>query len=734
MDAYVSGLRDAGVNIWQDKSGAATGIPFSTKWFDVIKEALYLSSGAIIFESQNWKDSTPCQNELDLILQCNIPHVKLKVEEIYSDLDKTIQEVNEFYRNKVDTYENLTRTQLLSSAYEYSTGVDPYQLLEHTKGLSRTITYLITDLRAMSKYVRTHSFEGLDPKISESMTKFIEFAKKAMLRRAGVMLAGGILGLAAMITMYSGYQAMSEGMAKNENVYNGDAVSGQIAELREIDPLLAMEKAGSMNEDYLQVSSYFSLGMNAARLNDVRLPQAVKLSGGKEDIDVQASPEENSSSLYSAEMIKTSGSLVLTRFSDGASWTVNAPAAVEITAWNENGTHLAFACGSKIYVYDPSGYGTPIALEENFEKVASLRFIENNGTTCVEAVTERGTVLTWEDPLPENETQSSGINYGIFLHNTEAPTAVYVSDGGLVINQNGQISAISAPSECVLVSEGMAVSADNSLAAVICTKEDAYGIVCFDLNAKTVKWQTDSDVRIPGLCFSKDGSRLFGAAFGCTAVSLDAETGEISYESQPYYFQNIARWGDKLILTDYYGYAGLFDEDLTLVKELGRTNYAYMPCFSLAVAEKKGYMFTVNRGGGFTSYNERVNLNADSENLFIIPEMDRTAANTAVAVSADERYTAFGYPNGIVRIYEVDQMYLNHEIQAFGSAVSALQFSEDGTKLYVLNESGNIRALELDHYELSSDLPAMQRNWKAMLNRLEEKYEAYWSGLEKGGE
>ena len=40
VDLFVAGLREAKVNVWQDKSGAGTGIPFSTKWFDVIVEAL----------------------------------------------------------------------------------------------------------------------------------------------------------------------------------------------------------------------------------------------------------------------------------------------------------------------------------------------------------------------------------------------------------------------------------------------------------------------------------------------------------------------------------------------------------------------------------------------------------------------------------------------------------------------------------------------------------------------
>ena len=63
VDRFAAALREKGYQIWQDKSGAGTGIPFSTKWFDIITEALYSAQGAIIFRSENWERSTPCKNE-----------------------------------------------------------------------------------------------------------------------------------------------------------------------------------------------------------------------------------------------------------------------------------------------------------------------------------------------------------------------------------------------------------------------------------------------------------------------------------------------------------------------------------------------------------------------------------------------------------------------------------------------------------------------------------------------
>ena len=71
VDFFVQRLKEEGYNIWQDKSGAESGIPFSTKWFEVITEALYTAEGAIIFNSSAWAESKPCAKEYELINRCN---------------------------------------------------------------------------------------------------------------------------------------------------------------------------------------------------------------------------------------------------------------------------------------------------------------------------------------------------------------------------------------------------------------------------------------------------------------------------------------------------------------------------------------------------------------------------------------------------------------------------------------------------------------------------------------
>ena len=79
VSAVAEGLRSRGIEVWQDISGKASGIPYSTKWFEVIQEALFSSAGAVIFTSDQWEKSDPCKKEFELIRALDIPYKMVSV-------------------------------------------------------------------------------------------------------------------------------------------------------------------------------------------------------------------------------------------------------------------------------------------------------------------------------------------------------------------------------------------------------------------------------------------------------------------------------------------------------------------------------------------------------------------------------------------------------------------------------------------------------------------------------
>ena len=79
VSAVAESLRSRGIEVWQDISGKASGIPYSTKWFEVIQEALFSSAGAVIFTSEQWEKSDPCKKEFELIRALDIPYKMVSV-------------------------------------------------------------------------------------------------------------------------------------------------------------------------------------------------------------------------------------------------------------------------------------------------------------------------------------------------------------------------------------------------------------------------------------------------------------------------------------------------------------------------------------------------------------------------------------------------------------------------------------------------------------------------------
>jgi len=91
-----------------------------------------------------------------------------------------------------------------------------------------------------------------------------------------------------------------------------------------------------------------------------------------------------------------------------------------------------------------------------------------------------------------------------------------------------------------------------------------------------------------------------------------------------------------------------------------------------------------------------------------VKSREHVDSNTAAAVSADEEFVAFGYPDGMIRIYETAQLYMACERRLIGEAVSALQFAPDRSSLYVLGESGTIYTLEIPPAAVTENLEDMQ--------------------------
>ena len=735
VNAVAEKLRGKGVEVWLDVSGSGTGIPFSTKWFDVIVEALHMSSGAIIVASESWKRSVPCMKEFDIIRKCDIPFFEITPLSMEADVDALCAEIERFVSEEVDTPANSIRTSLFASAYEYKAGVNPYQIIKNTSGAFYSFFNILNEYRRSNKLVRERKYERTNPGMFPYIRKYLAFLRRTLLIRMSTVIALLLAVLTGIIFILAIPPALEEASAHNQNTYYGQYAAARIGNAATADPIQAIGMAEGLGQDHLSVTSFHSLSVSAARLMDSKLPVKVLIGKGDAYDSILAAAATDSSALFEAAP-SNAGGMIITELSTGKERYVNTSASVQNIAWSNDGTVLAFSTGSGVCVYDAVGKGAPVFLSENYEQVSRLKILDIGGVLHVAALTERDTAILWKSPFDSRRNPVRSTDYGVFLE-SDNPTVVYVDGRDVIINDALRERTLLdvVPAEYgEIASPYYAVSSDGSKLAFICRNEDRTRIICLDLNSGRIIADVPTDYDATSVTFSADGTEIFASANGCAIIRIDIARGSAEYgRYDDLYFANIVPYGDRYLLTDYSGMCCVFDK-MVMIRDMGVVNYMGVPFFSLAVNEEAGYLFTVNRGAGTTLGCGRLNLKTGAINLFVVPELSKVDANTAVALSGDGAYVAFGYPDGTVRIYDQEHMYLLFESKCVGESVSALHFGSDNAVLHILGSTGTVYARQLSEFIKPEDLDSMRANWQNAIRRLDGMREAYYGGITRGSE
>ena len=732
VDAFVKDLRDNGYNIWQDKSGAGTGIPFSTKWFDVIIEALYIAEGAIIFHSDDWEKSIPCKKEYEIIKKCGLPLLTLEIASIYHSHDNALGTVKNTLVPQLTDQENILRTKLLSRSYSFKQGVDPYLLIDDIKGVSiRKCIRCIQEVLAMNSLIKSKKYELIDPEMFPYMQRYTNFAKKAMLRRLTGILIGGVVALLAIIFVFVTVYTIPKTMEEQRDLYQSMAVSGEIDQALKNDPIYAMEKACNYDAEDLTASAFFSLNEKALQIESCHLPEMVRINVDRDKLGEMSffddSPEKKS--VYEIQVSSHLGSIVITNQRTKNARTLNTPAHIDGYSWNEDGNQLLFWSGSRLFVYDPAGKGAPIELDECFQRIERAVFFQKGKESKILAFTESDTLLSWANPLPDKKVSRNGIEFGCFINNTEMPSAIYIYDGQIILNKNNTETVIECELGGAIQAYGYSLSHDGTKIALISNGGDKKRIVVISISSGTIDMVIEPPVDPTAVLFGNGDRCLFASSSGAGLMRIDLKTGNVQCSETKGYYHNLGNFGDYIVLTDYYGNAMLLNDDLQQVDEYWGINTFGVPFADLGIAEQKGFLFGVNRGAGETVGCARYNLITKEKDFFLIDRTNQVAANTAVAISPNEEYVAFGYPDGTIRLFETDTMYLALRYNGIGEAVSAIQISEDNSIISILGESGSIYTFKIPSLTPNDSIEAIQYNWNSLQQTFVEMGSEYYESV-----
>ncbi len=436
VNAVTALLREAGLSVWQDISGKGSGIPFSTKWFSAIEEALHTSAGAVVFDSEYWQNSIPCRKEHDIVKQLHIPCHTVNVSQALPAEDAA-RAITAWANTEVyGPEENELRTWLLSSLNAQRTSRSLNTGIPHCKDKAEAQQFL-QRLEAAGNLAKTYHFDTEQPKLYKEVERFIQKAKRITLwdriKKPLALAAAAllILGIVLANVLYSKERTRTN--QHLEALRSLDTIHSAL-EASETKALELMVNDSSNYGDYI-----YLLFENYADALDSVFPCEFYQAGSKEAEAVTMTEEQMYTEKYEPVTSGTSGNVKILKESgiegvpnEATAFTVACPP--ESMAMHER--FLALAAGQKVYVIDMASGRDAVQLSGSYRHIEKVRF-DDKGRIC--AVTDAGDVYVWDNPIEaiilENAPNCVMFEQyesadGRFLVSYEPDGTVYVKDRG----------------------------------------------------------------------------------------------------------------------------------------------------------------------------------------------------------------------------------------------------------------------------------------------------------------
>lgn len=433
VSAVAEGLRSRGIEVWQDISGKASGIPYSTKWFEVIQEALFSSAGAVIFTSEQWEKSDPCKKEFELIRALDIPYKMVSVAGEEADspaaeerlsTEEAAEMIAEWSAQEVyGNAANMDRVWMLSMIWNQRTkygalaGI-PYfrkrkdskeflERLERCRAISEEKGFperlekcrvIVTDDAGQehAEQERSGQQQAQKPEKSDEVERFLKKARRrtitGLIMRPLIVVVI-ILLIAGSVAVNWGYSVQRD---RSRQHLQALTIMEQIRALMNSDEKQAL---AAMGQENLEFGEYVTLLYEAyAQILSREFPAEVLAADTDEAKNISSIPEQKSAGGYTVELSDTSGvARVYTEVKeDGSRRMLALSVSDKPQDWAAQDGYLALAAGKNAYVHDLQHGNAAVQLygcDGEIEKVC----FDEEGRIC--AVTDSGKVCVWENPI-----------------------------------------------------------------------------------------------------------------------------------------------------------------------------------------------------------------------------------------------------------------------------------------------------------------------------------------------
>ncbi|MDO5118714.1 MAG: toll/interleukin-1 receptor domain-containing protein [Coriobacteriales bacterium] len=723
----VQELRRRGLEVWQDVSGGRSGIPYSTKWFSQIEDAIHTASGALIIDSPTWRESSACSDEQNMIASCRLPVCTIEASRLLTEFGQVVQEVMDWFRTDVDTDDNEYRTVLLTRSFRYDKRGGGRDLVPKTKGPRETLTAL----RELGE-VKEDLVE-FDDDVVQSCLRYCSYARRVLLVRVICAALIALVGAAAIPVAkgaFDVYQGITDSSDKNAQAA---AYASFLRAETKTDPAYALyllDDEAALGvfdpEEHFIIMQQAMMGLYATNY-----PSGYWKAGSAEATQASSYVQSQVAD-DSLVTVRTDGRVLVHNATTGADESFLVDGKPDAWCTSASGGEVVVAADHLAYVYVIGSLVEPAVLRGNMERIESVGM---DGRT-IYALTERGNVVTWENPFLPSVTQRPGsaVTNAVVAEGAHGPVAAFIDGQQLVLSADGTEHMVDlAPYGAIQQYFSFSPEADR-LAVLVRDDAGANAVCVVEVPSGRVLNSYALDVPVYGLCFAKDGASVVLARSdygGIACVSLADGTVTYSEESGLIGY-NVVPYRDGYVLSDVYGEYVLYNAQMKLASDVLLLMSVNVPARQVAVCDNQGFAFTAHRGGNHMMGCTRVRLADGTYSMITVPTNDGMVSNTSVATSADGSLVALGYPDGSINVWDAQHLDMVYWQRQLAEQVSAVAFSGDGRTLYALGGTGSVYTFDLgsalDFYD-SNDYPGTWQRYVEQGEKLRGKLEEMGLGI-----
>lgn len=677
-------LNESGIQTWRD----TVAMPLAVNWDDAVIEALCRSSFAVIIDSEKRREklkkpNSAVQREHEWIEDLKLTYKIIDIDEnpdaemVANDLIAWMKKEKE---ERGEDIENVRY--LVSKGYAYKNNVVSFDKYDVPKGFFGKIFKLLA-VRMLKEEMDLEPDFGTGPLgLREPIYGYLRKLRIQLVRGMTISLLLFVsiilvivLGVKSGIELYTSY-------TRNEVL--SSTIQGNATFARSVDTDVIMA-ASSLNSD--NYGSKYVKHFTFFKLMDLRYPdEYYEADSAAGEI---ASLTKNTVPDLSVRFNQTNGIVDIYRGQDFCrSFVIDGvPSDYD---WSEDGKCIALCTANRVYLYYPDAAYEAEELTGNSETVRQVYVRDRK----VYAVTENDNLVVWDISPIRTALFDNEVKTGRTVYN-DSPVAAYISGNKLVLNSNNQIYEEELPGEIADSVSDLVFAHSGNKIALLGNDSDSYSIFEYDIGSKIFTQLYTSENTLGALDYSYDDSSVFFGDWSDTVINrIDLSNGSIVqssdlgnkvYSLKAYDGGFVAGFTDGTMVT--------YNNKLKAVSKPVMESYGNIPA-AISVSGQNEAYFIVSRNAN-NSGSAKYHISGEDPTLLIDTGEMETAANTAVSVSNDGSYVAFGNDDGQIVIWRVNDLYPVWRTRDIKDGIVSICFSGDDKEIAVLGRSGTVYTLTL---------------------------------------